>query len=358
LDVIYAMKRLLASLIWLWALQSTFGQAHANAFLDIGVGAGAMATGGNVTALAGDANAVYWNPAGLTRLDGRYLGLMHAAYFGNMAMLNQISYAEKHGNQYRGAALIRFGVDNIMNTTKLIDENGDVDYNRITYFSAADYALLLGYARKDIVPGLQAGLTLKLLYRHIGDFASGWGFGMDAGVQYAYGRWQLGAVLRDFTGTFTFWTFNRRRLQEIADAIPGRNQTPPAANETRLPSLRLGFARVFRFGSGYGLTAETDWTAWFYERNALVHGPHFSLEPGLGLTADYRQKVFLRLGADNVFRERGFEGTYWKVRPHAGLGVRLKYLQVDYAFTDFGLSGRYSHIFSLILDLKIFSRKQ
>ena len=32
-------------------------------------------------------------------------------------------------------SLIRFGVDDILNTTQLIDNQGNIDYNRISLFS-------------------------------------------------------------------------------------------------------------------------------------------------------------------------------------------------------------------------------
>jgi hypothetical protein len=182
--------------------------------------------------------------------------------------------------------------------------------------------------------------------------------GVDAGLQYRWHQWQTGLVLRDVTTSFTFWTFDRQALDDIAAAVPGHNQTPPADTEIRLPSLRLGIGREWKPTANYGLRAEMDWTVWFYERHALWHTGHFSWEPGLGLSASYRNKVFLRLGADNIYRRETYNGRRWTLGPHAGLGVRLKYLQLDYAFTNWGLTGRYSHIFSLMLDLKIFGKKR
>ena len=44
---------------------------------------------------------------------------------------------------------IRFGVDDIPNTLNLVDADGNVNYDRITYFSVADYALLLSLAKKS-----------------------------------------------------------------------------------------------------------------------------------------------------------------------------------------------------------------
>ena len=47
-----------------------------------------------------------------------------------------------------GFSFIRFGVDNIPNTTELIDAQGNINYDRITYFSAADLAFIGSYGKK------------------------------------------------------------------------------------------------------------------------------------------------------------------------------------------------------------------
>src|SRR5579872_2349212 len=49
-------------------------------FLNLGVGARAVAMGGAYVAAADDATALYWNPACLTVLRGGSISLMHAAY--------------------------------------------------------------------------------------------------------------------------------------------------------------------------------------------------------------------------------------------------------------------------------------
>lgn len=58
----------------------------AGEFLNLGAGARAAAMGGAYAAVADDANAVYWNPAAMTRVARRSLTLMHAA------VLNSGSY--------------------------------------------------------------------------------------------------------------------------------------------------------------------------------------------------------------------------------------------------------------------------
>ena len=49
----------------------------AAAFLEIGVGARALALGGAFTALANDASALYWNPAGLIQLNSISVSANH-----------------------------------------------------------------------------------------------------------------------------------------------------------------------------------------------------------------------------------------------------------------------------------------
>jgi len=50
-------------------------------FLKIGVGARAAGMGDAYTAIANDATACYWNPAGLVRIRGAALTFMHNEYF-------------------------------------------------------------------------------------------------------------------------------------------------------------------------------------------------------------------------------------------------------------------------------------
>ena len=138
-----------------------------------------------------------------------------------------------------GLSLIRFGVDDILDTTKLIDQQGVINYDRINLFSAADYALIFSYAKKLPITGLNFGVNAKVIRRIIGDFASSWGFGLDAGIQFESNDWKFGLMARDITTTFNSWAIDTDRLQDIKDAIPGQNQEEPEATELTLPKLQL-----------------------------------------------------------------------------------------------------------------------
>ena len=131
-------------------------------------------------------NSGYWNPAGLTGVD-KWLevGLMHSEYFAGIAKYDYLGLAHSIDDKSSvGFTAIRFAVDDIPNTTQLIDNNGNIDYDRITTFTAADYGFLFSYARKLPVEGLSVGGNFKIVHRKIGSFAKSWGFGLDAGAQY------------------------------------------------------------------------------------------------------------------------------------------------------------------------------
>ena len=75
------------------------------AFLKIGAGARPTAMGGAYTALADDANALYWNPAGLVRLEKREFSASHAEMF-ESTRLDFLAYAHptSQGTFARSAA--------------------------------------------------------------------------------------------------------------------------------------------------------------------------------------------------------------------------------------------------------------
>ena len=164
-----------------------FGQKapkYSNEFLSIGVGARSLGMANSCIATINDVNSSYWNPAGLTMInDDLELGLMHSEYFAGIAKYDYLGSAFKlKDSASMAVSIIRFGVDNIPNTLELIDNEGNVRYDRIKSFSVADYAFLISYAKKAKIAGLRYGANVKIIRRKAGDFASAWGFGLDAGL--------------------------------------------------------------------------------------------------------------------------------------------------------------------------------
>ena len=184
--------------------------------MNIGVDAAALGMSNAVTAFTGDVNSGYWNPAGLLKIEDSQASLMHASYFANIAQYDYAAYAKKIDDLSAwGISLIRFGVDDILNTTQLIDNEGNIDYNRISLFSTADYGLTFSYARRPkLIEGLQYGVNAKIIRRFIGEFACSWGFGFDFGLQYESNDWHYGVMLRDITTTYNIWAIDEDKYNE------------------------------------------------------------------------------------------------------------------------------------------------
>jgi|TARA_B110001469_G_scaffold25529_1_gene26268 hypothetical protein len=336
--------------------QST--RKYSNEFLNIGVDASALGMSNAVVASSDDVNSGYWNPAGLVHLEDSEAAIMHSSYFANIANYNYIAFAMPLDDRTAvGLSLIRFGVDDILDTTKLIDQQGVINYDRINLFSAADYALTFSFARKLPVPGWNYGVNAKVIRRIIGDFATSWGFGLDLGIQFESNDWKFGLMARDVTTTFNAWAINEERLQDIKDAIPGQNQEEPEATELTLPKLQLGMSKLFTFNYDYTLRTEVDLICRFEENNDVISSSFVSINPALGLEFGYTDLVFFRAGVGNFQNELQIDNsTPLTFQPNFGVGFKYNGIYLDYAFTDIGdqSAALYSNVFSLKIDLSIF----
>jgi hypothetical protein len=331
---------------------------YSNEFMNIGVDAAALGMANATTASTNDVNSGYWNPAGLVHLEDHQLSLMHANYFANIAQYDYIAYANIIDDESSwGISLIRFGVDDIMNTTELIDIQGNIDYNRISLFSTADYGVTFSYARKLQVPGFQYGINAKVIHRIIGKFASSWGFGFDAGLQFEKNDWQFGLMLRDITTTYNVWSINEAEYNKIANAIPGQNQELPESTEITAPKAQLGLSKKFIIRYDYSILAAANINMQFARTNNIISTDFVSIDPALGFEFGYTDLVFLRAGAGNFQKIQQIDNSE-KVgfQPNIGLGFKYKGIQIDYALTNLGnqSAALYSNIFSVKVDLGLF----
>jgi hypothetical protein len=324
---------------------------YSNEFLNIGVGARAFGMSHSVLATTTDVTAGYWNPSGLTGLEtDADIGLMHAEYFAGIAKYDYAGFAIRIDEQSVGAfSLIRFGIDDIPNTLELIDKDGNLRYDRISTFSAADYGFLFSYARTSKIVGLSYGGNVKLIHRKIGDFATAWGFGFDIAGRYVLNRWSFAANIRDVTSTFNAWNFNTSELEEVF-ARTG-NEIPQNSLEIAMPRILMGAARSFRLHEDFSLLAELNADLTLDgKRNVLVKTSVFSIDPHVGLEVDYRRLVFLRMGMGNMNMMPDFDQKQsFDFQPSLGIGIHWRSFTVDYALTDIADQSiaLYSNIFSL-----------
>jgi len=354
------MKRfLLTNIILLLFLPMVFGQVakYSNEFLSIGVGARSLGMANAYVAISDDVTSGYWNPAGLTRMSSEMqIGLMHAEYFAGVAKYDYAGFAMEIDTLSSFAvSVIRFGIDDIPNTTDLYDDQGNINYDRITTFSAADYAMTFSYARKSKIKGLSFGGNVKIIYRQIGSFAKAYGFGLDLGVQYYLKKWRFGAMGRDITSTFNAWTYDLSNdIKEVFEATG--NDIPDNSLELTLPRLLLGAARHFTISKSFTAVVEADFDITFDgKRNTLIKSQPVSIDMRVGTEFSYKDIVFLRGGVSNFQKETDFGGKQTTTfQPNIGVGIKIKKIvSIDYALTDIGDQSiaLYSNIFSLRVDL-------
>ena len=331
---------------------------YSNEFLNIGVDARSIGMANAVVSSIDDVNSTYWNPAGLLNIERDEISLMHSNYFANIANYNFISYARSIDNESAiGFSLIRFGVDDILDTTQLIDSQGNIDFNRIELFSAADYAFLLSYAKRNNLLSLNYGINVKIIRRIIGDFASSWGFGFDFGIQHQnQNGWKFGLMARDITTTFNNWTFDEEKLNDIQSAIDGQNQEIPEKSETTIPKLQLGISKEFILNNEYSLLSAVDLFFLFEETNDIISTQFASITPAIGFELGYIELVYLRFGLGNFQNEIQFDSSEkLSFQPNFGIGFNMNNIEINYAFTDIGNQSvaLYSNIFSIKLNLNI-----
>ncbi|WP_345110761.1 PorV/PorQ family protein [Hymenobacter algoricola] len=311
---------------------------YSNEFLNIGVGGRALGMGGVQVGIVGDATAGYWNPAGLLNQKHKYDAvLMHSELFSGIVKNDYAAFSMPLDEQSAiGASLIRTGVDNIADTRNLINEYGYIQYDKIQYFSVADYAVLLSYARRIAgIEGLKVGANGKVIYRNYGRFANAWGFGIDAGAQYDKGNWRVGLMARDITTTFNSWSINADEFKGVAAL---NDSVPSNSTEITLPRFVLGVGRTFKLpGQLTALVAADLEMTTDGQRNTLVSSSAVSIDPKAGLELGFKDLLFLRGGISNFQKmeaDQAFDGKGgWRGQPTLGVGVALSGLRLDMALS-------------------------
>jgi len=312
----------------------TTAPKYSNEFLRFGAGARAAAMGGVQVGIADDVTAGYWNPAGLSfGKKAPELGLMHSEYFAGIAKYDYGAFSTAiPGDRHVGLSFIRFAIDDIPNTLNFKDGN-TFNYDKITSFSVADMALMLSVSQK-LGEKFSLGGNVKIINRIIGDFGTGWGFGLDVAAKYKSEAFQAGLVIKDLTTTFNAWTYNTE-LFEQTFAQTG-NEIPQNSIELTLPSLHIGAGYTLFSESKFNLLASADLIMHFdgKRNDALNLGPA-SITGRVGLEASLAKRIYVRAGAQDFQSIPNIDGKkVFGLVPSMGVGVNI----FDVAWIDYALS--------------------
>jgi len=144
------------------------------AFLKIDVDGRAAAMGGAYTALASDAAAAYWNPAGLASASSRNLVLMHNVWLANISQ-EFASLQINSAQHYLALSANLMIIPGIEIRSEVPTEQPDGITNALNFYTGLSYAC-------NFAGNWQAGITFKYLFeRYYLAQANGWA--IDLGVR-------------------------------------------------------------------------------------------------------------------------------------------------------------------------------
>jgi hypothetical protein len=304
-------------------------------FLAGGVGARALGMGGAYVARANDVTAGYWNVAGLDAIRYPEAAYMHAERFAGIVSFDYAAVALPISHRSTvGISFFRSGVDDIANTLAALNPDTGLPRenvgDHITYFSAADYAFFVSYARR-LRDGLSAGVTGKIIRRRIGPFASAWGYSFDIGARMRLGRFTVGANLQDATAMLQSWSVDESAFAGF-DSTYGL-EPPRGGTEIVMPVARLGAATDLALTDDISLGVGADLDLAFEGQAYSANIGDIAFRPRVGTELSYRGIVALRAGISDVIVSDRF-GT--QITPTVGAGLNMGTLALDYGFGDFG----------------------
>ncbi len=292
---------------------------YAGEFMALGGGARAMGLGGAFCAIADDATATFWNPAGIADIYLPGTGpmdlemtFMHSERFGGMIDYNYFSgaFPLKPGESAWGVTLIHMGIDGIpiipFTDGMIKDSDGDdrfepwegesPNFNPLDFpmENVNDFALFLSYAK--IMNQGNIGVSLKVIRNDQVTDVSSFGIGLDVGLlkRGLYRDLALGIKLQDATGTYISWSTGKR--------------------EFIYPALKIGM--------GYPLAIKG-----MNSVLVLAADGDFRFENMRNVSQFWigRASADFHLGAELLLRELvALRGGYDMGRPTAGVGVMLR----------------------------------
>jgi hypothetical protein len=305
-------------------------------FLSIGIGPRANAMGGAFSSISNDAEAMYWNPAGLAMFDKNQAIVTYTKMFADINL------------NYFGAALPLGGIGTFgLNVTALNYGQMNVtdEYHEVgtgEKFSAGSYAFGLSYAR-NITEDFLAGINIKYIREDISN-SSADGIGFDIGTIFKtpfYGV-RFSSSISNYGSKMQMTGEDLLTTHDPDQTRAGNNGTIDvnyATEKYDLPlKLQIGISRDFELIEGQRLTIAIDGIHPNDNAQYVNVGGELSL---------FNELVQLRGGYKTLFLKDSPEGLT------LGFGLNYGYMSsfgvsLDYSFQKYKYLGN-THSFGLIL---------
>lgn len=303
----------------------------AASFLEIGVGARAMALGGAYTAVADGPTALYYNPASIVWLAGYQFEFMHNNWLVDtnhdfigavipLPFLNS-SIGLSFTNLDYGEQPVR--------TVERPEGTGEL-------YQARDYAVALTYSTA-LTERFSFGLTGKYINQSIWNVSGGTA-AIDLGIFYrpALKGLQMGMSISNFGGNISLSGRDLDSTQDPDEDHENIDRVPVTYKTESFPLpilFRAGISYKVRFGELGSILSAVD----------VQHPTNTTESMSFGIEYGFRDVFFLRAGYSNLFEDDAENGwTY-------GGGIDFLRsgtfgIRIDYAYTHWGILDNSSRI--------------
>jgi hypothetical protein len=294
-------------------------------FLDIGIGSRSVGMGGAFTAVSDDAASVFWNPAALTKVNGKDFFICDVEWLAGIRLIAS-SYCQKTSFGNIGIFLELLDSGEMFETTE-----SDFDGTGNTFKYQA-YQAGISYA-KMLTDKFSFGINVKGI-REDYTYSTASNFAIDIGSLY-YTGWKtlrLGMSLQNFgpeaspTGSYENWQDG-----SYIDPSTGEEMINEFAPYSMPLIFRIGLAMEIINQPDRSLTVAFD----------VVHPSDNFERYNLGLEYSFLQILSVRSGIEFNKDETTFvlkKLTKGTMTAGCGLKFRIKntLMKLDYAFADFG----------------------
>jgi hypothetical protein len=278
-------------------------------FLKIGVGARATAMGDAFVAIANDASALYWNPAGITQFPSNEVVLSQTSWF--VDIQHQFLGAVYHlsSNDAVGISVTSLHMDDMQITTEFAPTGTG------NYFSFGDVAVGVTYSRK-LTPQFSFGGTVRYVEETM-DVIKTRGVVIDLGTYYwtGLGSSRFSAVVTNFgnqmspTGSVSL--YGGQTADKFQEFPPPTNfkfgfAFDPIKDETNLLTAAIQLNHPNDNSENISLGAEYGWMSTLFLRGGYklnVEGQSFTAGVGVAATisgvllgVDYGYAAYDNLG--------------------------------------------------------------
>jgi len=294
-------------------------------FLNIAVGARAVGMGGAFTAMADDATALYWNPAGIAGIEKFQVSLVHTDWLTDLRYDVIGAVLPLQHDDALGAQLTLLTMPDQEVTTTQQSEQDGAGY----FFSAGSMALQMSYGRQ-FTDRFKLGLSGKYIREWIWHESAST-MAMDLGSVYRtdLNGMRIGIAISNFGGKMQMTGRDLARFFDIDQTRDGNNASVIAhlgTDEWPLPlTMRFGLAMEVLENEKHRLSGAVE----------ALHPNDNDESVNLGAEYAFREQLFFRAGYKSLFLRDSEEGMT------LGFGINLKTrggpsFALNAAYEDFG----------------------